>query len=185
MDATIERYIKDGDLSRALNAISEAHGAALGRFLAATLGSREDGEEALQDTLIATHSALSSYRGDRGLRPWLFGIARHVALSRVRRQSRRRSLWARLFAPEPPPDPIAQADARLTLSVALARLTPDQRDALLLRYQLGLDATEVADTLAISHAAARQRIAQGLRRLRAELEDTLPEPVPSLSESRP
>ncbi|HRE91959.1 MAG TPA: sigma factor, partial [Myxococcota bacterium] len=77
MDATIERYIKEGHHERALGAIVDTHGPALGRFLAASLGSREDGEEALQDTLLEVLSSMSAYRGERGLRPWLFAIARH------------------------------------------------------------------------------------------------------------
>lgn len=200
MDAHIERLIRASDHHQALDAIATTHGAALGRFLIATLGSREDGEEALQDTLIAALDAMPGYRGERGLRPWLFGIARHVALDRIRKSSRRRSLWARLFgsassqADDPPAtDPIASAEARLTLEGALLRLSPPLRTAVLLRYQQGMDNTEVADTLAISHAAARKRISLGLTALRAELADLAPEAIaplptrptqPALSESR-
>lgn len=186
MDATIERYIKQGDHERALSAIVDTHGPALGRFLAASLGSREDGEEALQDTLIEVLSALNTYRGERGLRPWLFAIARHIALTRTRKKLRRRSLWARFFSTpdRETEDPTPQSDARLTLGGAVTRLTPNLRVALLLRYQLGLDATEVADTLGITHDAARKRISQALAKLRAELVEPAGLTSPALSESR-
>lgn len=188
MDATIERYIKAGDHERALGAIVDTHGPALGRFLAASLGSREDGEEALQDTLLEVLSSLSAYRGERGLRPWLFAIARHVALTRTRKKLRRRSLWARFFsastADSESDDPSSRSDARLTVGAAVTRLSPNLRDAILLRYQLGLDATEVADTLGITHDAARKRISQALAKLRADLVDPAALPTAALSESR-
>lgn len=186
MDATIERYIKDGHHERALGAIVDTHGPSLGRFLAASLGSREDGEEALQDTLLEVLASLSAYRGERGLRPWLFAIARHVALTHTRKRLRRRSLWARFFAgpDRAHEDPSADSEARLTLNGAITRLTPNLRDALLLRYQLGLDATEVADTLGITHDAARKRISQALARLRADLVEPAELAAPALSESR-
>jgi RNA polymerase sigma-70 factor (ECF subfamily) len=183
MDTTIERYIREGDHRRALAGIAETHAPALGRFLAATLGSREDAEEALQDTLLEALNTMKSYRGDRGLRPWLFGIARHVAASRARVGLRRRSLWARFFASEEVSHPTNQVDARLTMAGAITRLSPNLRDALLLRYQLGLDATEVADTLGISHDAARKRISQALAHLRSDLAEPLEVPAPTLSES--
>lgn len=186
MDATIERYIKEGDHERALGAIVDTHGPALGRFLAASLGSREDGEEALQDTLLEVLSALGGYRGDRGLRPWLFAIARHVAMTSTRKKLRRRSLWARFFSgpDRETEDPTSRSDARLTVTSAITRLSPNLRDALLLRYQLGLDATEVADTLGITHDAARKRISQALARLRADLVGPAGLAAPALSESR-
>lgn len=185
MDTTIERHIKEGDHRRALAGIAEAFAPSLGRFLAAALGSREDAEEALQDTLLEALRTMNAYRGDRGLRPWLFGIARHVAATRTRNRLRRRSLWARFFSTEEAIHPTAQTDARLTVTAAIKRLSPNLRDALLLRYQLGLDATEVADTLGISHEAARKRISQALAHLRTDLAEPLELPSPALSESRP
>jgi RNA polymerase sigma-70 factor (ECF subfamily) len=193
MDAHIERHIRDKDYRRALDALIATHGPGLGRFLISALGSREDGEEALQDTLVRALNAMPDYRGDNQVKPWLFGIARHVLVDHVRKKSRRRSLWARFFRSdeEETPDPHAQTDARLTLAGALSRLSPALRAAVLLRYQQGMDATEVADTLAISHAAARKRISLGLQALRTELADLAPSdiapalPQSALSESRP
>ncbi len=169
MDTHIERLIEQRDTRAALTALVEAHGAALGRFLCAALGSREDGEEALQDTLVAVLAALPSYRRQSPLRAWVFGIARHVAADHMRKRARRRGLWARFFQRDEETRPHEDSDARLTLEHALGRLSPGLREAVLLRYQLGMDATEVADVLAISHAAARKRLSQAVQTLRVEL----------------
>jgi RNA polymerase sigma factor (sigma-70 family) len=145
MDAHIERLIAQRDYQGAVGALAHAHGKAPG------------------------------YRGD-GIRAWAFGIARHVCAAELKKRTRRRSIWERVFASDQPEqgktsisDAIRDVDARLTIEKSLGRLSPGLREALLLRYQQGMDATEVAEVLGISHAAARKRISLGLRDLRAQL----------------
>jgi RNA polymerase sigma-70 factor (ECF subfamily) len=174
MDAHIERLIGQRDYRGAVGALATAHGKALGRFCAGLLGSAEDGQEALQEAFVQALAALPGYRGE-GVRAWAFAIARHVCAAELRKRTRRRGIWARIFsgeaaAPREDQATIADADARLTVDKALGRLTPRLREALLLRYQQGMDAAEVADVLHISHAAARKRISLGLRGLRAQLD---------------
>lgn len=181
MDAHIERLIGERDYRAALDALAATHGKALGRFCAGLLGSVEDGQEALQEALMQTLDALPRYRGD-GVRAFAFGIARHVCAAELKKRTRRRSLWARFFSSERAErahDDARDADARLTLDKALVHLSPALREALLLRYQQGMDAAEVADVLGISHAAARKRISLGLRDLRARL-DVSSEPAVDL-----
>lgn len=168
MDAQIEKLIAERDYRGALEALAAAHGKALGRFCGGLLGSTHDGEEALQEAMVQALSAMPSYRG-QGVRAWAFGIARHVCLGELEKRTRRRGLWARVFAGGDEPVTNAAVDARLTLDKALVRLSPTLREALLLRYQQGMDATEVADVLCISHAAARKRISLALRDLRTTL----------------
>lgn len=184
MTTSIEALISSGDHHAALEALVDQHGAALGRFCAALTGSSADADELLQDTLVAALDAMPGYRGDANPRAWAFGIARRVCHSAIRRQSRRRGLFARFFAfTEADPAPSDRADARLALGPALARLEPRLREAVLLRYQQGMDALEVAAALGVSHAAARKRISRGVRALRATVADaplaspsTTPEP---------
>jgi len=188
MDADIERRIRSHDHRGALGALADAYGAPLGRFCQAMLGSPEDGADALQDTLVAALHAMPRYRGEHGVRAWVFGIARHQCVTIIRKRARRRSVWSRVFgggdlAAEPAP-PSDSADARLSLERGLVGLPEAQREAVLLRYQLGMDATEVADVLGISHAAARKRISIGMQALRKSI-DAEPEPRPSPSNPTP
>ncbi|MCC6624156.1 MAG: sigma-70 family RNA polymerase sigma factor [Deltaproteobacteria bacterium] len=184
MDADIERRIRSHDHRGALRALADAYGAPLGRFCQALLGSREDGADALQDTLVAALQAMPRYRGEHGVRAWVFGIARHQCATIIRKRSRRRSVWSRLFGggdlAAAPASPAESADARLSLERALLGLPEAQREAVLLRYQLGMDATEVADVLGITHAAARKRISIGMQALRSTM-DALPHPRPAPS----
>lgn len=171
MDAHIERLIGQRDYRGALEALASEHGKALGRFCAGLLGSTTDGEEALQEALILALNAMPGYRGE-GVRAWVFGIARHVCATELKKRTRRRSVWGRVFGMSEPEAvrPLDDADARMSIDKAFARLSPGLREALLLRYQQGMDATEVADVLGISHATARKRISLGLAGLRTTLE---------------
>lgn len=175
MDAHIERLIGQRDYRGALEALASTHGKALGRFCVGLLGSPHDGEEALQESLVQALHAMPRYRGE-GVRAWAFGIARHVCAGELKKRTRRRSVWARVFggAEAEPVRPMDDADARLSVDKAVARLAPSLREALLLRYQQGMDATEVADVLGISHAAARKRISLGLKDMRLTLDVAAP-----------
>ena len=64
-------------------------------------------------------------------------------------------------------DPIIQRDE---LERAFRRLPPDQRAILVLRHYLGLEPTEIADTLGIPAGTARSRLHYAHRELRAALE---------------
>jgi len=171
MNTDLEALIQSGAHRAALAQLVALHGAALSRFCAAMAPTPADGEELLQEALIAALDAMPSYRGEAGVRAWLFGIARRTCAQALRRHRRRRGLFARWFAPSPPDaaSDHLRADARLDLGPALSSLEPRLRDAVLLRYQQGLDAVEVAAILGISHANARKRISLGVQRLRATL----------------
>ncbi|MFO0744585.1 MAG: sigma-70 family RNA polymerase sigma factor [Myxococcota bacterium] len=184
MDADIDRLIRSRDFKGALHALADAHGTAVGRFCQAILGSPQDGADALQDTFVAALAAMPAYRGDSGVRAWIFGIARHQCADHLRKRGRRRSVWARMFGggdvTVAPPAAADASDARMMLERALVVLPEPQREAVLLRYQQGMDATEVADVLGISHAAARKRISIGMQALRAAMDTApmFPRPTP-------
>jgi RNA polymerase sigma factor (sigma-70 family) len=67
-------------------------------------------------------------------------------------------------------DPAARV-ADLDLADALARLDPDDRALLALRYVAGFDSTELARATGRSASGTRARLARLLDRLRTELRD--------------
>jgi RNA polymerase sigma-70 factor (ECF subfamily) len=75
--------------------------------------------------------------------------------------------------PGPPgalPDALAEAAARAaTVRAALERLTPTEREAVLLRYQADLSFREVGHACGVDEATARKRCSRGLDRLRSIL----------------
>jgi len=174
MELEITTLIAAGDHRQALTRMAEAYSAAITRFCAALVGSRDDAEELLQETFIEALRALPRYRAESTVRAWLLGIARRLCIRHLRRRDRRAGLLRRWFRPPEPAAPMAGAtglEARLGLE--LARLAPNLREAVLLRYQAGLEGADLAAALGVRPDAARKRVSLGIAALRAAMRPEL------------
>jgi RNA polymerase sigma factor (sigma-70 family) len=76
----------DGEAFRAL---TEPHRRELQVHCYRMLGSFQDAEDALQDTLLAAWRGLGAFDGRASLRTWLYRIATNRCLSALRSASRR------------------------------------------------------------------------------------------------
>jgi RNA polymerase sigma-70 factor (ECF subfamily) len=76
----------DGDAFRAL---TESHRRALQMHCYRMLGSLQDAEDALQDTLLAAWQGLGGFDGRASIRTWLHRIATNRCLNALRSASRR------------------------------------------------------------------------------------------------
>jgi RNA polymerase sigma-70 factor (ECF subfamily) len=175
MELRITQAIGRGDRKEAIRLLAAAHGTALLRYLSGMVGSEAQAEELLQETLIEALNAMAGYRGEAKPRAWLFGIGHRVCCQHLRKRDRQRGLWRRWQAPpnEPSFDASRLAEDRDALRWALERLEPGLRDVVLMRHQAGMDGPEIAAALGVSHAAARQRVSQGIRKLRELLHPLL------------
>ena len=112
---------------------------------------------------------------DGSAAPWLFGIARHVLATSVRRGRLERRACERLGVLEAldRPPAAAQPEERWLdgLDEAFADLPAAQQDAIRLRVVADLGYDEVADHLSTTEEAARARVSRGLQSLRTQLAD--------------
>ncbi len=165
------------------------------------LGSLQDAEDALQDTLVSAWRALDRFEQRSSLRGWLYSIATNRCLNMLRDSTRRPRLTSELsFKPPPPtrmgevtwlepyPDSLLEAlpettpgpDVRyevreaveLAFITALQRLPSQQRAVLVLRDVLGFRAAEVAEFLGTTEATVNS----ALQRSRAALDARQPPP---------
>ena len=102
----------------------------------------------------------------------------HTALVRTyisaqRRRSSHEQPWAEL--PETSADPTDDADLRLVLQAALARLEPVDRAVVVLRYLDDVPVEEVGRLLGLSPTAVRSRAMRALARIRTTLGQHLPD----------
>ncbi len=165
------------------------------------LGSIQDAEDQVQETLIRAWRSYGDFEGRASLRTWLHRIATNNCL-RVLETRDRRPLPSGLGGPGDDPDgavPVARAEVpwlqplpdsavlgnaddpaavvasrasmRLALIAALQHLPPRQRAVLILRDVLGWHSGEVADLLGISTAAANSV----LQRARAQIAQLAPD----------
>jgi RNA polymerase sigma-70 factor (TIGR02960 family) len=163
------------------------------------LGSVQDAEDMVQETLLAAWRRLEGYQERDSLRAWLYRIATNRCLNALR-DSRRRPrevptfpfevpeptrpgepLWLEPYPdallegiPEVSPGPEARYETKeavtLAFVAALQRLPPMQRAVLVLRDVLGFRAAEVAEMLEGSAVSVNS----ALQRARAALESGHP-----------
>jgi len=92
---------------------------------------------------------------------WLLRVARRQVANVWRSERRRRALYSRLASVPPPP---AEDLGNESVAVTLARLTPTDREVLLLFAWEGCTAPEIAVVLGISSAAAEKRLQRAKQR---------------------
>lgn len=165
--------------SAAFKEIFERYAPLLLRVLTRDLRSSSDGADLVQQTFLQLHRARNDFRADAKLRPWLFTIALNLKREHFRRLKRRPEAPLALDGRmDPPEGPRGQerADARSTLSVALAQLPEDQREVIVLHWFEGLAFPEVAELVGASVSAVKVRAHRGYVQLRALLGDDLGNP---------
>jgi RNA polymerase sigma factor (sigma-70 family) len=144
----------------------DEHRTAVMGFLRAMVGPSE-ADDAFQETFI---SAMRAYDRMDGTNPraWVMTIARHKAIDHHRARKRRPEPRDEL--PEQPVhDDVGGGDPELWQAVAA--LPPKQRGAVALRYAADLDYAGIAEALDCSQEAARRSVHEGLKRLRASIQD--------------
>ena len=190
---------RTGD-SDAFRELTEPHRRELQVHCYRMLGSFQDAEDALQDTLLAAWQGLEAFEGRASIRTWLYRIATNRCLNALRSTSRRPAKQWDILEVEPPeptrlgevvwlepyPDALlegainvplgpearyAQTEAiSLAFVTALQVLPARQRAVLILREVLGYHANEVADML----DSTVDSVNSALKRARASLQRRLP-----------
>ena len=162
------------------------------------VGSTQDAEDLVQETLLAAWRGLDQFTEQASIRTWLYSIATNRSLDALRANARRPQRLEPMTEPptpsrmaepiwlEPYPDvliegiadeapgPEARYEHREAVALAfvagLQHLSPQQRAVLVLRDVLSFRSAEVAEILDTSEAAVNSL----LRRARVALESRLP-----------
>jgi RNA polymerase sigma-70 factor (ECF subfamily) len=195
--STLERA-RDGD-EQAFRALTDPYRRELQLHCYRMLGSLQDAEDALQETLVAAWRGLDGFEERASLRAWLYRIATNRCLNALRDSSRRpqegrplpfvppeptrygEAMWLEPYpdvllegVPDAAPGPEARLELResigLAFVTALQRLAPRQRAVLVLRDVLGYRASEVASMLDTTEASVNS----ALQRARATLDAVAP-----------
>ena len=125
-------------------------------------GQRADAEDLYQDTFLAAFRAWPPPRRGNE-RAWLYRIATNRAIDRERRSRRIVANVDDLALAAPQRDDVALAD----LAGAIRLLPAGQRAAFVLRKVQGLPYAEVAVALECTEQAARARVSEALKKVKA------------------
>jgi len=149
----------------------EEHAQALFAFLAYRTGDRVLAEDLLADTFERVLKAKKGYDARKGgEKTWIYTIALNLLRDHVRRrETERRSLAEHAADGALPDDPFRTVESRDVIGRALEKLSPEEREAVSLRYGGDLSVPEVAKVLGEPLDRIEGRVYRALRKLRAEL----------------
>lgn len=154
-----------------MTALYQAHSPSLFRFLLRlTLGQRQAAEDLLQETLLRAWRHLDDLPTDvESVRPWLFTVARRIAIDAARTRQVRPKEVGTIDLGTLPDDgnPIDQVININTIRTALTHLTPNHQRVLLEIYVRGRSTVEAAKILNIPEGTVKSRTHHALRALRA------------------
>ena len=143
----------------------------LWRYLARLAGSDDAAKDLSQDTWLRVFRGIAGLREPARLRPWLFGIARRVAMDRLRAQ------YAQAPQVELDPDSIAAElpDMNLeeefaTLETGLASLPIIERETLTLFYLRELSLEEIAGLVGVPVGTVKSRLFRARQMLRRAID---------------
>jgi RNA polymerase sigma-70 factor, ECF subfamily len=140
------------------------------------VGNPDDAADVTQDVYLRVVRKLGGFRHEASFTTWLNRVTTNVAMSALKRRSRRAAVEGGAVPPDTrdlAPDPAERAEmvalAR-RLEQLVAQLPETQRQVLVLRDIYGQSTDEVADAMGISTGAVKVRLFRARERLKAELE---------------
>jgi RNA polymerase sigma-70 factor (ECF subfamily) len=131
------------------------------------LGDPGEAEDAAQEAFLRAYSQLHRYDPERSFKTWLFAIASHHCIDRLRR---RRVIWLgiddepllthpALLEPRPGPEQMAvRREEQAAVQALLAELAPRDRCAIVMRYWYDMSYEEIASATGSTASAVKSRL---------------------------
>lgn len=160
----IFREVEDRDLiGRAVRGDVEAFNLLVSRwekrvfnYLLRLVGNREDAADLTQDSFLKAYQNLGRLEDPARFAPWLFRIAHNQAYSLLRKPKAVGEPGD--YEPAPQVGPMLPLELTLAVESALARLSEDQREAVLLKVYQGFKFEEMAEVLDCPVSTVKSRL---------------------------
>lgn len=138
------------------------------------LGSVEEAEDAAQEAFLRAYSRLGQYDPEMKFSTWLFSIANHYCIDRLRKRRTTQisiddnPVLQNLEGDSPRPEGhTLQQEARIEVQNMLDRLAPEYRTPLVLRYWEELSYEEIAASMNVTVATVKSRLFRARQQLAA------------------
>lgn len=167
-DAALVARAKVGD-RKAFSRLVARHEDVVFRVCFRVLGSREDAEDAAQESFVRAYRKLDGFEGRSSFKTWMVRLSVNVSLNE---RSKRKEPLNEAPMPAPAPDPEAEllsSEASARVHGALQKIRPNYRAAIILRDLEGLSFKEVGESLDIAEGTARVWAHRGRTRLKEVL----------------
>ncbi len=147
----------------AFRLLTEPHLETLLRSIYRIVGREEDAQDILQETLVRAFLSIGNFKGNSSFKTWLFRISYNLSIDFVRKNKRNiedlNETALNLVKSEDSPEKVIEARSELAqVSLGLKRLSPEHREALLLREVDGLSYEEIAEVTGVSQGTVMSRL---------------------------
>ena len=163
-DKLIEQ-IKAGDEQAAEELITRYYASIL-RYCRWHCSSVEKAEDLTQETFYRLFKNISGYKGKRKFKAYLYTIANRLCID----ESRKKQLYSiedeEIIIDEC--DEILRMEDKAEVNYLLSTLSPEQREAIILRFGEQLEFHEIAKVMGCNMRTAQSRVRNGLKIMRKE-----------------
>ena len=163
-DKLIEQ-IKAGDEQAAEELITRYYASIL-RYCRWHCSSVEKAEDLTQETFYRLFKNISGYKGKRKFKAYLYTIANRLCID----ESRKKPLYSiedeEIIIDEC--DEILRMEDKAEVNYLLSILSPEQREAIILRFGEQLEFHEIAKVMGCNMRTAQSRVRNGLKIMRKE-----------------
>lgn len=176
-DATDVARARAGD-PEAFRALVDRHARAVHRVAWRLTGNAHDAEDVVQETFLRAFRRLDQWESRSSLSSWLYRIAANCAYDLLRSRQRAAqptddeegSTLANLPDPDPAPDRLVYGhEVRTKVERVLARLTPLERTAFVMRHYEGLSIEEISQALGSGPNTTKSSIFRAVQKVRRAL----------------
>ena len=172
--------LKSGDIT-ALRTLVEIYQVQAVQVAVLITQDRATAEDIVQNAFLRSYERIAQFDSSRPFRPWFLRMVTNDALKTVAKQKRHVSLEARedetyqhlvdyldttLNAPE---DIVQRNEVREAIRKAFYKLSPQQKEAIILRYYLGFDEREMSAQMNIASGTVKWHLNAARKRLRSLL----------------
>jgi RNA polymerase sigma-70 factor (ECF subfamily) len=177
MDAEDVERARAGD-REAFRLLVERHSRNVFRLAFRLTGNESDAEDVVQEAFLKAYRNLSAFESRANFSTWLFRIAANCSYDLLRSRARRPEDPLEpgdeplpLPSSGPSPDRLARsAEVRRRAETALARLTPSERTAFVLRHHEGLSIAEIGAALGLDTSATKHSVFRAVKKMREALQ---------------
>ena len=170
LDETLFYRIAQGEKEAFCTLYERCRGAVFAYALS-VLHSRDDADDATQDTFLRIRSAAHLYQPQGKPMAWILTIAKNVCLMQLRRRRHDATLPSEDMAVDL--GQIADREDRIVLESAFAVLSEEECRIVMLHAVSGLKHREIAQLLQLPLSTVLSKYSRGLAKLRRELEEKL------------
>ena len=129
-----------------------------------------DAQDVTQDTFVRVWDSAYQYKPQGSPMGWLLAMARNLALMKLRQGSRQEQLEDEEWDAIPAESPAVTPEDRQVLQQAMAALTDEERQVVMLHAVTGLKHREIAHLLEMPLATVLSKYHRALKKLRVQLE---------------